>query len=468
MTVVAQSGQARLVRTRAYPAARFDAGVRALGTAFLWGSLVLVGYWWAADGGIQDLLGGGESALNSIGRIAGLVASDLLLIQVLLIARIPLVERAFGQDRVVRLHRVIGFTSFTLMLAHIVANTWGYAGASLTAIPGTFWSLTTTYPGMLLALAGTISLVMVVVTSVKASRRRLRYESWHLLHLYAYLGVGLALPHQLWTGQQFLQSRFATVYWWTFWAVAAASVLVFRVGLPLVRSRRHALRVTSVVDEGDGVRSVYVAGRRLDRLPVAPGQFFVWRFLGRAGWTRGNPYSLSAAPDGRSLRISVKTLGDNSASVATLQPGTRVLVEGPYGRLSLRARTRDKVAFVGAGVGIAPLRALVEGLDYRPDEAVLLYRFSADPLFDREFAVLAQERGLRVVYLPGSRRSDDSWLGHGAGSLDDGAALHTVIPDIADRDVFVCGPQAWAEAVHRAASSCGVPDTQIHVESFGW
>ena len=59
---------------------------------------------------------------------------------------------------------------------------------------------------MLLAAAGTACLVMVVVTSVRAARRRLRYESWHLLHLYAYLGVGLALPHQLWTGQEFLAS----------------------------------------------------------------------------------------------------------------------------------------------------------------------------------------------------------------------------------------------------------------------
>ena len=434
MTAVAEPASAQVVGQQAYPAARFDAGVRAAGAGFLWGSLALVGYWWAADGGLQDLFGGGESALNAVGRIAGLVASDLLLIQVLLIARIPLIERAFGQDRVVRLHRIIGFTSFSLLLVHIVTNTWGYAGASLGAIPSTFWNLTTTYPGMLLAVAGTLCLVMVVVTSVKAARRRLRYESWHLLHLYAYLGVGLALPHQLWTGQQFLQSRFATIYWWTFWAVAAASVLIFRVAPPL----------------------------------VDPGQFFVWRFLDRAGWTRGNPYSLSAAPDGRSLRISVKALGDNSASVAQLQAGTRIAVEGPYGRLSPRARTRDKVALIGAGVGIAPLRALAEGLDYRPGEAVLLYRFSADPLFDQEFAVLAAERGLRVVYLPGSRRSDDSWLGLGAGSLDDVAALHQVVPDLAARDVFVCGPQAWATAVQRAARGCGVPEDQLHVESFGW
>ncbi len=466
MTAVADS-EVQVVRASTYPQARFDAGVRVASTVFLWASLVLVGYWWAADGGIQDLFGG-ESALNSLGRITGLVASDLLLIQVLLIARIPVLERAFGQDRMTQLHRIIGFTSFNLMVAHIVLNTWGYAGGALTQIPATFWDLTTTYPGMLLAVAGTVCLIMVVVTSVKSARRRLRYESWHLLHLYAYLGVGLALPHQLWTGQQFLQSTAATVYWWTFWAIAAGSVLVFRVALPLLRSQRHQMRVTSVVPEGDGVSSVYVAGKRMAGLEAQPGQFFVWRFLGREGWTRGNPYSLSAAPDGRSLRISVKALGDNSARTPQLTRGTQVLVEGPYGRLSPRARTRDKVALIGAGVGIAPLRALAEGLDYTPGDAVLVYRFSGDPLFDREFAVLAQEKGLRVVYLPGSRRADDSWLGHGAGTLDDVQALRRVIPDIDQRDVFVCGPEVWAQSVRRAARACGVPDSQFHIESFGW
>jgi predicted ferric reductase len=451
----------------AYPQARGDAAVRQGFVVFLGGSLALVAFWWAADGGVQDLAGG-ESALNSVGRIAGLVASDLLLIQVLLIARVPVLERAFGQDRITRMHRVIGLVSFTLMIAHIVLNTWGYAGGRLVGFPATFWGLTANYPGMLLAVAGTLCLVMVVVTSLRAARRRLRYESWHLLHLYAYLGVGLALPHQLWIGQQFLQSTAATVYWWTFWAVAAGSVLVFRVGLPLVRSARHQVRVTSVVSEGDGVTSVYMKGSTLDDLGAQPGQFFVWRFLGRSGWTRGNPYSLSAAPDGRSLRISVKDLGDNSARTAHLAAGTRVMLEGPYGRLSPRARTRDKVALIGAGVGVAPLRSLAEGLEYTPEGATLLYRFSADPLFDREFEVLARERGLRVVYLPGSRRADDSWLSHRAGVLNDAEALRALVPDVAERDVFVCGPDIWAQSVRRAAVACGVLQSQIHVESFGW
>lgn len=453
------------VATAAYPHSRVDAIIRTAGTLFLWASLALVGYWWAAGGGISDLTSW-EAGLNSIGRLTGLVASDLLLIQVLLIARVPVLERAFGQDRIVQLHRLIGLTSINLMVAHIVLNTWGYAGGKILAWPATLWDLTWNYPGMLLAVAGTACLGMVVVTSLRAARKRLRYESWHLLHLYAYLGVGLALPHQLWTGQEFLDSTAATVYWWSFWAVAAGSVLVFRVGLPMWRTWRHQLRVTSVVPEGDGVTSVYMTGRRMPALSVEPGQFFTWRFLGRPGWTRGNSYSLSAAPDGRSLRISVKALGDNSARTASITPGTRVLVEGPYGRLSPRARTRDKVAFVGAGVGIAPLRALAEGMDY--DDAVLIYRYSDEPLFEREFGVLVQERGLRCVFLPGKRRGADSWATAEAGAMNDAQAMTSVIPDVGERDVYICGPEGWADAVKRAALGCGVPEEQIHIETFGW
>jgi predicted ferric reductase len=447
--------------------ARLDAAVRLLAGVGLWLSLLLVSYWWAAAGGIGDLFGW-TTGLTSLGRLTGLVASDLLLVQVLLMARLPVLEKAFGQDRLARQHRVVGFTSFTLMLAHIVLITWGYAAGSLAGLVGTFVNLTLTYPGMLLALGGTVALVMVVATSIKAARKRLRYESWHLLHLYAYLGVGLALPHQLWTGQQFLTSTAATVYWWGLWAAAAAAILIWRVALPLWRSARHRLHVTSVVREGDGVVSVYLAGRDLDRLRVEAGQFFTWRFLGRKGWTRAHPYSLSAAPDGRSLRISVKALGDDSAVLARLKRGTRVLVEGPYGRLSPRARTRHKVALIGAGVGITPLRALAEGLHYAPGHAVLLHRYTAEPLFRHELEVLARERGLEVLWLPGRRRSPDSWLGDGIGRADDLTALTYWVPDIAERDVYVCGPSAWAESVRRTTEAAGVSSDHFHLETFGW
>jgi predicted ferric reductase len=337
--------------------AQRDARVRVAAGAALWAGLLLVTYWWVEGGGVQDL-GTWTDGLTSVGRLTGLIAAALLLVQVLLMSRLPVLERAFGQDRLAVLHRLVGFTSFDLMLAHVVLITWGYASGELSRTPATLWDLTVNYPGMLLAVAGTVALVMVVVTSVKAARRRIRYESWHLLHLYAYLGVGLALPHQLWTGQEFLVSTAATVFWWALWIAAVASVLVWRVALPLWRSARHRLRVTSVVREAPGVVSVYLTGRDLHAMPAQAGQFFSWRFLDGPGWTRAHPYSLSAAPDGRSLRITIKELGDDSARLRALRPGTRVLVEGPYGRLTERPRTREKVAFIGAGVGITPLRAL--------------------------------------------------------------------------------------------------------------
>ena len=433
----------------------------------LWLDLLLVTYWWVTGGGIQDL-GGWDSALLSTGRLTGLIASVLLLAQVLLMARVPVLEHAFGQDRLANLHRLVGFTSFNLMLAHVVLIIWGYAGGTIPRLPAEAWRMTFDDPGMLLAVAGSLCLVMVVVTSIRAARARLRYESWHLLHLYAYLGVGLALPHQLWTGQELLASTASTVFWWSAWATSALAIVIFRVALPLQRSLTHRVRVAFIVAESPDVVSVHLTGRGLDRLHAEAGQFFVWRFLDGIGRTRGNPYSLSAAPTNDTLRITVKDLGQESGRLRTLAPGTRVMFEGPYGRLSERARTRQKLAFIGAGVGITPLRALAEGLDYRPGDAILLQRYRDRPLMSAELQDLARSRGLELLWLPGHRRSADSWLGAHAGAADDQTSLTFWIPDIDQRDVYVCGPTAWTDEVVRTLAAAGVPPEQIHLETFSW
>jgi predicted ferric reductase len=422
---------------------------------------------WLRGRGFQDL-GGVWSGFSSAGRLTGLISADLLLVQVLLMARVPWIERAYGQDRLARWHRLVGFTSFNLMLAHIVLITVGYAGTARASVLGEAWVLVTTYPGMLLATAGTAALVMVVVTSVRAARARLRYESWHLLHLYAYLGVGLALPHQLWTGTDFTASAAATAYWWTVYGLAAGAVVVFRLGLPVWRSLRHRLEVAAVVPEAPGVYSVYLRGRHLHRLRVRAGQFFQWRFLTGPGWSRAHPYSLSAAPLTDLLRITVKDLGDGSGQVAALHPGTKVLIEGPYGQLTGERRTGRKVTMIASGVGITPLRALLEALPYAPGDVALLYRArTPDALvFRAELEAIAEARGVRVQYLVGPRGRDRSWLPDGWG--DDAVGLRHLVPDIAEHDVYICGPDGWMAAVQSAARRARVPAERIHLERFTW
>ena len=435
---------------------------------FAWGVSLFVVALWVAGGGLTAFGSLGEGVTN-IGRLAGLVASVLMLLQVLLMARIPLVEQAWGQDELARVHRLVGFTSFNLMVAHIVLVTVGYSAGTDLGIVATFVDQVLHSPGMLLALAGSVALVMVVVTSVKKARARLRYESWHLLHLYAYLGAGLALPHQLWTGQDFKSSTVATVFWWGLYAFALVSVLVYRVGLPVVRSARHRLVVTEVVQESPTVTSVVMRGRRLDRLPVRAGQFFQWRFLDGSGWSRGNPYSLSAAPDGRSLRITAEAVGDSSARLAGLRPGTKVMVEGPYGRLHTGVRTAGKTVLIAAGIGITPLRAILEELPAAPDGVVVIYRVGSqsDIVLADELLDLTRAKGGRVVAVVGHRnRERDSWLPVEAGHLGDAEALRRIVPDIAERDVYVCGNRAWMDTVIAAAHEAGVPPQAVHHERF--
>jgi predicted ferric reductase len=432
-------------------------------------SLLIVTALWISNGGVQQTSGGGADAVSALGRLTGLWASDLLLLQVLLMARVPLVERAFGQDRLARWHRWTGFTSFWLMIAHVVLITLGYAGAAHANALAELWDMIWTYPGMLLATAGTAAMIMVVVTSIRAARRRLGYESWHLMHLYAYLGVGLALPHQLWTGTDFIGSAAATAYWWTLYAVSAGGVLVYRIGSPLWRNWRHRLVVSHVMPEGPGLTSVYLSGRRLDRLPARAGQFFQWRFLDGSGWSRSHPYSLSATPNGRLLRITVKDLGDGSARTAGLTPGTKALIEGPYGKLTGETYTGGPVVMLACGIGVTPLISLLGELPYQPGEAMLIYRArsEAEVAFRGELDWFARQRGVRVVYLLGPRASRPSWL-PAQFTDDDADALRQIAPDIAGSHVYVCGPDAWTEAARAAARTAGVEPTHLHTELFSW
>jgi predicted ferric reductase len=438
-----------------------------LGTAAI-GSVVIVVALWLHGGNVADLGAGIASALTSIGRLTGLVAADLLLIQVLLMARIPWIERSFGQDHLARWHRIVGFTSIDLMLAHVILITLGYAGSDHAGLLIEAWRLTTTYPGMLIAVAGTAALIMVAVTSVRIARARLRYESWHLLHLYAYLGVGLSLPHEIWTGVDFTSTAAARLYWWTVYIAAAGCVLLFRVGVPVWRTLRHDLRITKIVPESPGVTSIYLRGRDVPKLRAVSGQFFHWRFLGVPGWTRAHPYSLSAAPRPDLLRITVKALGDGSADVARLRPGMRAMIEGPYGRLTGAVRTRTHLTFLACGIGITPLRAMLESEPFRPGEAVLIYRASGpeDFTFHRELQRLVQLRGVVVHYLGGPRRDATSWLP--VGHRDDVATLRALAPYVAHSDVYMCGPAAWMDSVAVTLDRAGVSPEHVHSERFEW
>jgi ferredoxin-NADP reductase len=233
---------------------------------------------------------------------------------------------------------------------------------------------------------------------------------------------------------------------------------MFRVLAPLGGALRYRLRVAEVTPEGPGVVSLRITGHHLDRLRAHSGQFFVWRFLDGKRWRSAHPFSLSAAPDGQSLRITVKALGDHTARLGDLRPGTRVLAEGPFGVFTDRARRREKAVLIAGGIGITPVRALLETMR---GDLVVLYRAisETDVIFRDELDRIASARNATLHYVLGDHRGD------GADLLSS-AHLKELVPDIAERDVFLCGPPAMTEALEHNVRGAHVPRRHIHTERF--
>jgi predicted ferric reductase len=420
-----------------------------------------------ADGGATRF-GDPGTALTSLGVIAGLAATDLVLVMLLLAARAPFIERAVGHDAAMALHGRLGKPVLYLLIAHGVLLLVGYAvadGIDLVAEAVAIWSL----PDLPLAILGFGLFLAVVGSSLVAVRRRLRYEVWHLVHLLSYAAVLASLPHQFSVGGLFAEGTWQRAYWMAVTVATLAAVVAFRLVAPIAVTLRHRLVVESVEQVGDprdGVISVIMRGRGLDRLRATGGQFFIWRFLAPGQWWQAHPYSLSAAPRGDRLRITVRALGDGSADLARVLPGTRVALEGPYGIFSEVSRTRRRLTLVAAGIGVTPIRSLLESATFRPGEATVVLRTpaAADGWLLDEVRALSRSRGATLITVPGGRGR--GWLTDAAERQ--GLDLTSLVPAVADSDLYVCGPRGWSEGVIAEARAARLAPEQIHHERFDW
>ena len=452
-----------------------------------------VGMLWIWSAGGADGLGyhwhSLDTALVGMGRLAALLAGYLALVEVLLLARLPFLERAVGFDGLTVWHRRNGFLVIALVLAHVVFSVWGYAIPDRNSFMTEYWNWltlpqpgsatisggaggsisgphsrvalapTSPYPGIITATVGTALLLAVVATSIVAVRRKLPYEWWYAIHFTVYAAIALSWFHMIPDGNELVIDRVAADYWRGLFALTFALVLYFRVARPLVQAARLDLRVTEVIREAPGVVSLRIGGRGLDRLGARPGQFFLWRFLTRGFRCTTHPFSLSEAPNGESFRITVKALGDHTSRIGEIPVGTRVLAEGPFGVFTAESSRTAKALLIAGGIGITPVRALLERMI---GDIVVLYRVvsSDDIVFADELDRIATRGGARIEYLVGDRTSKE-----GRELLSRGH-LESLVPDLADRDVYVCGPPGMVDRIVPSLRAAGVPREQLHVERF--
>ena len=434
---------------------RSTASTLALALAGL-GLGLVVGIQWITRSSLS-----GEGALFiELSRWAALLGTYASLLVILLIARVPAIERGIGHDRMVAWHRRLGPLALILIAAHVVLVTTGYASSEAVTYLSESWSLISTYQWILPAAAGFILMMVAGLTSWRVARRRMSYETWWVTHLYLYLAIALAYMHQITLGQAFITHSWARWVWIGFYVITFGALIGYRVVRPVYLSLRHDLRVYSVERESADTVSVWISGRNVQNIGARGGQFFGWRFMTRDQWWQSHPYSLSAAPDPRYLRITVRDLGDHSSSLAKLKHGTRVVAEGPYGVFTADARKGDHVVLIAGGVGITPLRALLDDLPKKVRVDVL-YRApkpEALVLHDELDAIAKARPGTRVRYLVGTRRDYPI----SAKSL-----VH-LVSDIAGADIYTCGPAELLASVRHAADVLGIPEERVHDEAFSF
>lgn len=423
--------------------------------------LVTTGLWWR-DGGLSDLFAGGNSTLLALGRLIGVYAAIAALAGLVLATRPRAIERRFGLDKMLAWHRIVGITTVALVTAHAVIDTLAWGNSARINIIAALINLIQTQQWMIAALAGLIIFLIIGFSSWRRLRRRIAYETWYFVHLTGYLAVVLAFGHQLTLGTDISGHTPALVWWIGLFAATFAVVIWSRVGDFMRALTRGRTTITRVRAEAPGVASLELGGPGLRNLRASAGQFFILRVLTPGLWWQTHPFSLSAPPTRESLRFTIKDLGDGSSEILRAPKGTRVILEGPFGRFTADEAEGERVALFAAGVGIGPIRAVLEDIEPHQEPVVILRAKSQEEalhLAEIESLVAARNGTLHV--LAGPRE----WFANGDPFRPD--VLAKAVPGVQSRHIFICGPDSFEYAVEKSLKSLKVPTRQIHLERFG-
>ncbi len=420
------------------------------------------------DGGfasITDLATG----LNAFTRVSALVATDLLLIHMLLVARVPWIDKFYGHDRATGAHKKLGKPILYIVVAHFIASVVQYALQDGQNVIAEYISLLT-ISDIVFASISVGLMIVVVLTSIKIARKKLSYEAWYIVHFTSYVAVLAAIPHMFSMGSDIHGKAIPTIFWVSLYLFVALNLAWFRFLKPIVVSLSTGLRVSAVVRESSDSSSIYINGQNLHKLGGQSGQFYLVRILTAKQWWRPHPFSISAAPNSSYVRFTVGNRGDDTALMQSLGPGTRVILEGPYGVFTEERRTKEKVVLMASGIGVPPVRALAESMASRPGDLKIVYRArnEQDAALLNELRQLCALRKIDLTIVAGPRGNGHSWLNADPFGRSEQVRLHEIAPSIADSDVFICGPTAWTESVRRSVATAVTPAHQIHSEEYAW
>lgn len=421
---------------------------------FFFGNLAVITAIWLK--GSRDLIFSHSSAflLIAFGRVAGLFLEYLLLVQIVLIGRITFLEDLFGHDGLNRIHRWLGYSLASLLLLHPVLLIFGYGRIGGVHFIPQFLLFIKSWEDILNAVLAVIVFLLVIGFSVFL-RKKVRYETWYFVHLLSYVGIFLAFGHQTATAD--VTSGGPFFYWYALNFAFGGVFLTYRWIRPFWNFYRHGFFVEKIIRETPDIFSVYIGGKNLENFKFRAGQFANLNFVQKNLWFT-HPFSFSSAPTGKHLRFTVKALGDFTSKINQIRPKTKVIIDGPLGAF-VAPGNKNKFLFLAGGVGITPIRALMEDLGRKNKDLALVYSAKTKnslAFFDELNAINSKN----YFALTGEQAAGFSY-----GRID-AEKIKNYVPDFMQREIFVCGPKKMMSGVISVLNTLSVPKNQIHSERF--
>jgi predicted ferric reductase len=410
----------------------------------------------------------GEPLPRHVGQLFGGESILLMSIALVLISTLPHVERIFGGiDYAAIWHRRLAIAGTVLLLPHVEfaanpdATSLGKALAVPAAIGLTAMIVWAILPRWRTMLPGAFHGVVLRTRDTWPVRLLTRvlggYERWRGFHRLTGLFVAAGFLHGLLDATAFESTPMLR---WSYVLIGGVGLAFYAYRELLARHflPHHDYQVKDVSTVAPGLVDVHL--KPLGKaLAFRPGQFAMIYLETKDGWQR-HPFSISGAPDGEDIRITVKALGDHTAKLPdVVQPGMPAVVSGPYGRFDRRTGTVRQV-WIAGGVGITPFLSWLRSLEGELAETVDFFVTSAgrSPFAD-EIQMIAQDHPRLTVHLIDT--STD-------GRLTPDQVLEAVDADPRELSVFMGGPDPMLRQFRRALRASGVRAANIHREYFHW
>lgn len=389
----------------------------------------------------------------------GFVGLAMMGLQFVLTARYSKIGAPFGIDELLQFHGQAGYFAWGFIMAHFII---------LFLADSQFWEFLDPRVNLprALALSGVIvAATALIATTYWREKFGIIYEWWRASHgLLALFVVFVGTVHILQV------SHYVSAPWqqtvWVTLSVAAMGMLVHnRVWRPL-QMKKRPWKVVSVTEEVDTIWSVELEPVSHSGIEFKAGQF-VWITLGDTPFKlQQHPFTISSAPGKKTIRLTIKALGDFTSEIENLETGTTAFVEGPYGNFTLDASVKTHNVFINGGIGITPTMSVLQDLKSNNDQrqTTVIFgtpSFELTPFYD-ELKELSNEINLNVVHV--LEEAPDDWDGETGFITDEIMKRH--LPDISNCEFFICGPPPMMDVAEATLREWEVPVYRVHSERF--